>query len=69
MICGPAPEDQVWHYEVPSDSTAGRNAISISETERYAVITLVLNGPNCGQVEILPGIIFEVKEKNLSSVP
>ncbi|ODM16256.1 hypothetical protein SI65_08255 [Aspergillus cristatus] len=61
VICGPAPEDQVWHYEVPSGSTAGRNTISISGTEGDAAITLVLNGLNCGQVEILPGIIFKVE--------
>ena len=48
-----------WNYEVPSGSTAGKHAISLSDGE--GAIKLVFNGSKSGQVELLPGLFFEIE--------
>lgn len=50
---------RAWNYEVPSGSTAGKHAVSLASGE--AAITLVFNGSKSGQVELLPGLFFEIE--------
>ncbi|KAJ6111483.1 hypothetical protein N7523_007544 [Penicillium sp. IBT 18751x] len=51
--------DGKWSYDVPSGSTAGKRAFSLSNGE--AVIKLLFYGSKTGQVELLPGLVVDVE--------
>jgi hypothetical protein len=48
-----------WNYEVPSRSTTGKHAVSLSVGE--ATVKLVFNGSKGGRIELLPRLFFEVE--------
>ncbi|KAJ5198537.1 uncharacterized protein N7498_007654 [Penicillium cinerascens] len=48
-----------WNYEVPSGSTTGKHAVSLSSGE--GAIKLVSKGSKSGQVELLPGLFLEIE--------
>ncbi|KAI9042044.1 VOC family protein [Aspergillus affinis] len=49
-----------WPYEVPSDRSVGTHCISLLEDVKM-VVTLTLSGPERGQVEVLPGLVFNIQ--------
>ncbi|KAJ5630845.1 uncharacterized protein N7484_010945 [Penicillium longicatenatum] len=49
-----------WKYEVPSRSSASRHSVTLSGDK--AAIRLVFNGSKRGQVELLPGLLFDIEE-------
>ncbi|KAJ5299199.1 hypothetical protein N7476_010756 [Penicillium atrosanguineum] len=48
-----------WSYDVPSGSTAGKRAFSLSTGE--AAIKLVFHGSKTGRFELLPGLVVDIE--------
>ena len=51
-----------WSYDVPSGSTAGKRAFSISTGE--AAIKLVFHGSKTGRFELLPGLVVDIESSS-----
>ncbi|CAI7631976.1 unnamed protein product [Penicillium bialowiezense] len=48
-----------WDYQVPSESTTGTHGVTLSEGG--ASVRLVFSGLKQGQVELLPGLVFDIE--------
>ncbi|KAJ5351534.1 hypothetical protein N7452_000508 [Penicillium brevicompactum] len=48
-----------WDYQVPSASETGTHTVTLSEGD--AAVRLVFSGSKQGQVELLPGLIFDIE--------